>query len=99
MPKYTVQLSRVDSITVVVTADDAHDAIDTACDAVPDICAQCAGWNAPWSIAVGDELEPEAVTDAAGADVWVSSERWTRSPDYSAAQVAVPAQVQPGSVT
>jgi hypothetical protein len=84
MPKYRVLFTRVTSITVDVEADDPDAAIEEAStEGVEGICAQCSGWDRPWSRDEDDELEPEAVTDVdTDEDVWSTTERWARIPAH-----------------
>lgn len=66
MPKYYVHMQMSLSTTIKVEADDEEGAIAAAFDSdqMPGgICAQCSGWNQPWSVDEGewDLVEEDAV--------------------------------------
>ena len=57
MPRYRVNLRTVASISVEVEADNEDAALEAGYDQAPyEVCAQCSGWEQPWSLELG-ELE------------------------------------------
>ncbi|MEV1013828.1 hypothetical protein AB0I89_24045 [Micromonospora sp. NPDC049801] len=74
MAKYRVYMETTASMTVTVEVDDnlsedeaREAAIEKAYDEAPrDVCAQCSGWNQPWSLDLG---EWEMSTESDGSEV------------------------------
>ncbi len=56
MPKYQVNLLRVNSLSPVVEADNEEEAIDLAFKVADKsfICAKCTGWGKDWYIDPGE---------------------------------------------
>lgn len=65
MPKYRVNLLRVDSFVMDVEADNEEEAVDKAFDETPSLCAQDGGWGKPWGV---DEGEWVMLEDHYGTD-------------------------------
>lgn len=57
MPKFEVQLAKTIWLTIKVEAEDEEQAINTASEYAPEICAQCQGWRQPWSASPDDEYQ------------------------------------------
>jgi hypothetical protein len=70
MTKYIVEFKGVAWATATVEAEDESEAIEAAFeDGFPGLCAQCSGWNKPWTLSIPDdpaawELDAESVRSA-----------------------------------